>query len=484
MNNTSVRRNRTLFAILLLCILVVRPAPQSLFAQTAPRDGAPYSLNQCIEYALTHQKNIENATFDKYIAEKQVDEVLGVGLPQISGSAQYQQYFKLPSSLIDITRFQLDPTVVLPPNLPDSIRFAAAQFGVKYNLTVGAQVTQLLFDGSFFVGVKAAREFVNLQELNIRRTEIETQVAVTKAYYSAQVNEERSRLLTANMERLAKLLKTTEGLYKEGFAEKIDVDRLTINYNNLEQEKRKIDRLVELGYDLLKFQMGMPVEMAIRLDERITDQDQVPAISTLAIDGSSAEKRLEMDILRQSIRLQELNIKRNRVGLFGSLVAFGNYNLQTFRPRFFSIETEEKWFPNSFFGLSYNVTFFDGLQKRSRTQKAQLEISKVRNQMAMFEESVKLETRNASTSVTNAWTDVENARKNQELAEEVYRIATTKYKEGVGANLEVIDAESTLMESQINYLGALYDYVLATIELQRVKGEIDPKQFLNSTSQE
>ncbi|HHG83405.1 MAG TPA: TolC family protein, partial [Bacteroidetes bacterium] len=436
MNNTSTRRIRILTATMLLCMLVVYPSKTTLKAQNMPFEGAPYSLDQCIYYALKHQKNIENATFDKYLAEKRVKEIKGNGLPQVSGSAQFQHVVKLPTSLIDITRFQLDPTQVLPPNLPDSIRFASAQFGVNYNLSLGASVTQLLFDGSFFIGLKAAREFVDLQELNIRRTEIETQVAVTKAYYSALVNEERARLLRTNLKRLDKLLATTKGLFKEGFAEKVDVDRLTIAKNNLAQENRKISRLVDLGYDLLKFQMGMPIQENIRLDDKITNSDQVPAISSLVLDPASAENRLEMSILQQSIRLQERDAQRNRVGLFGTLVAFGNYNLQTFRPRFFSIETKDKWFPNYFWGLSYNVTFFDGLQKRARIQKANLEVSKLRNQMAIFEQSVLLESRNASVGVTNAWTDVENARENQELAEEVYRISTTKYKEGVGSNLE------------------------------------------------
>jgi outer membrane protein TolC len=98
-------------------------------------------------------------------------------------------------------------------------------------------------------------------------------------------------------------------------------------------------------------------------------------------------------------------------------------------------------------------------------------VSKLNNQIEMFEQGVELEARAAATNVTNSWADVENARENKALADEVYRIATTKYKEGVGSNLEVIDAENTLMESQVNYLSALYSYVIATVELRRVKGE-------------
>lgn len=440
------------------------------------------SLDQCIEYGIKHNKGIQNAKFDQYIAQKQVNELKGIGLPQVSASAGFQQYGDFPVSLIDITSFP--GAGPLPSDLPDSIRFATAQFGVKYNASVGAQVSQLLFDGSFFIGLKAAQAFVDLSEINVSRTEIETAVSITKAYYGALVNEERSQLLTTNLERLNDLLKNTEALFKEGFVEKIDVDRLRITRNNLQSEQMKVKRMVSLGYDMLKFQMGMPINEEITLTERITDKDQLPSLESVVLDGAYHENRIETRLMEQQVQLQELNISRNRAGMFGSLVAFGNINYQTNRPRFFSLDLKQTWFPNSIMGLSYNVTLFDGLQKRARVQSSQLEIAKIRNQMQMFEQSVQLELRAASTSVVNSWSDVEIARENKVLADEVYRVATTKYSEGVGSNLEVLDAEKSLLDAQINYLSALYNYVLANTELKRVKGEIKPLTTNTNNPQE
>jgi outer membrane protein len=432
----------------------------------------PLTLDACIQYALAHHKSIENATFDQYIAEKQVKEFTGVGLPQVSGSASFQQYGQFPTSIIDIGQFNFDPSAApLPSGLPDSIRYQTAQFGVKYNASVGGQVTQLLFDGSFFVGVQAARAYVELTKINVRRSQEEAAIKVTQAYYSALLSEERARVLTTNVSRLEKLLETTEAMYKEGFIEKVDADRLRITLNNLRAEERKVSRLVALSFDLLKFQMGMPVNQEILLAEKITDADQVPPIASLIMDGSFAENRTEMQVMRQSMALNNLNTKRLQVGRYGSLVAFANYNLQTFRPRFFELDIQRNWFPASLWGINYNITFFDGLRSQANTGKSKLEVMKLNNQIEMFEQSVELEARAAAANVTNAWADVENARENKVLSDEVYRIATTKYKEGIGSNLEVIDAENTLMESQVNYLTALYSYVIATVELRRVKGE-------------
>ena len=446
----------------------------------APPSG-PLSLNQCIAYALRNHKSIDNARFDTYIAQKQVVEFKSVGLPQVGVNAQFQQYGQFPTSVLDIKNFSFDPNAApFPSNVPDSIRYQTAQFGVKYNASVTGQVSQLLYDGSFFVGLKAAAAFVELTEINVQRTEEEAALRVTQAYYGALLNAERAKLLTANVGRLEKLLQTTQALYDQGFIEKVDVDRLRITLNNLKAEERKVARMVGLGYDLLKFQMGMPVVSELTLSEQITDVDQVPPISEIVLEGDFHEERTEMELFRQQIKLNQLNTKRQQIGITGTLSAFGQYSYQTFRPRFFSLDIPKKWFPMSLWGISYNLTIFDGFRKSAGVAKSRLEVAKIENQMAMFEEAVRMEARNAVTSVMNAWSDVENARQNMDLSKEVYRISTTKYQEGIGSNLEVIDAENTLMETQVNYLASLYSYILATVELRRVKGEIDPAAILQS----
>lgn len=465
-------------------IIVLLVIAGSAFSASAQSPTSAYSLDRCIDYALKNNKAIQNAQFDTYIAEKQVKEFVGVGLPQVTGNASFSQFGKLPVSLIDIKSFPSDPTSPpLPDGLPDDIRYQTARFGVKYNASVGADISQLLFDGSFFVGLKAAREFVNLSTINEARTQEETSVNVAKAYYGALVNEERSGLLTANLERLKSILTTTEALYNEGFSEKVDVDRLQIQYNNLQVEKEKVDRMVQLGYDLLKFQMGMPIEKDISLTDKIEDLDELPELSATLMDADYSENRIETQLLQQQINMQELNVKRNRAGKFGTLVAFGNYTLQSARPRFFELNLDQTWFSNSLMGLQYTVNLFDGLQTQARIQQSTLEIKKVRNNMDMFRESVKMESNSAVTNLVNSYADVNNSRRNLDLAKEVYRVSTIKYKEGVGSNLEVINAESTLMESQVNYLSSLYEYTLAQIELKRVKGEFQVQKISTTSEQ-
>jgi len=466
-------------ACLLLFIVWLSPTVEA--QTTNGMEDNSFTLKQCIDYALTHQKSIENAKFETYIAQQRVKELRGIGLPQVSAAGNYQQYFDLPVSIIDVRNFALDPSApAIPEGLPDSVYFQTANFGIKHNATVSGQISQLLFDGSWIVGLQAAKEFANLNEINLQRSEEEASVNVAKAYYNALAAEERSRILSANVTRLADLLSSTEALYKEGFVEKVDADRLRIQLNNLQMEEQKVTRLVLLGYDLLKFQMGMPVDEVIVLEDRITDSFVLEPLDQMDMTADYSDNRLETRLFEKQIQLNELDIKRNRLGGFGTLAAFGSLQYTTARPRFFAIDLEKKWFPTSLVGIQYNITIFDGLQKRSRLEQTELKISQLRNNMDIFRESVMLETRSAITQVNNAYADVEIANQNLDLAQEVYRISTTKYQEGIGSNLEVINAESTLMESQINQLAALYAYNLARIELQRVKGGFVPSDNTNS----
>ena len=483
MSKRTLSRLLSQFAAILLLFITI--STTSVQAQNPPGgDGLQFTMKQSIAYALRNQKSIENARFETYIAEKRVRELLGIGLPQVTANANYTQYLELPVSVIDIRNFALDPTATpIPEGLPDSIYFQTANFGIKHNASVQGDISQLIFDGSWIVGVQAAKEFTSLSEINMQRTEEEVAVNVAKAYYNALAGEERAKLLGANVTRLKGLLESTKALYEQGFAEKVDVDRLQIQLNNLEVEERKVYRLVDLGYDLLKFQMGMPIEEVIILTDRIDDNVELAPLEELAMDADYSDQRLETQLLKKQIQLNEMDIKRNRLGAFGTLAGFASLNYTTARPTFFKLDLERNWFRSSLFGLQYNVTIFDGLQKKARIEQTTLKIDQLRNNLDMFRESAKLETRSAISSVVNAYADVENAKRNLELSEEVYRISTTKYEEGIGSNLEVIDAESTLLTSQINYLSALYDYNLAKIELRRVQGGFAPSQLTNSDTE-
>lgn len=417
---------------------------------------AALSLKQAIDYAQSHQVSILNARIDEDIARNTVKQTIGIGLPQVSGNANFQDFIKLPTSLLP-GEFFGQPGTQIP-----------VQFGVKYQSSVGLELNQLLFDGSYLVGLQASRTYKELSNKNLTRTRIETAVAVTKAYYSVLVSNEQLKLLDANMERLRKTLSDTEALLKNGFVEKIDVDRLTVLKNNLETERENVIKLLALNVNLLKFQMGMTVNSQLTLTDSITSLQADQTL--LARDSSAYRNRIEYSLLETQKKLNEFDLKRYKSQFLPSLSAFGNTS-QSFQSNNFS-QLFNTNFPSTIIGLRLSVPIMSGGIKLNQVRNAKLVILKTQNDLMNLQNGINLEVEQAQTTYSNSLKSLENQKRNMELAQEVLRVSKIKYEQGVGSSIEVTTAETSLKESQNNYINALYDLMINRVNVDKAAGRI------------
>jgi outer membrane protein len=465
---------RTLY-LLLFCFSTAITA----FAQQKDTT-ASFSLQQAISYAQTHQISIKNAKIDEQIAINTVKKTIGIGLPQVSGTADFQDFIKLPTSIFpdfisptvydvfkreDVRSFNGQP-VVMPADLGGSI---PAQFGTKYTSSLGLSVSQLLFDGSYLVGLQASKTYKELSVKNTARTRIETSVAVTKAYYAVLVSNEQLSLIDANLERLRKSLSDTEAMLKNGFVEKIDVDRLSVLNNNLLTERENVVRLLALNVNLLKFQMGLTIGSSITLTEKISDVniDKTPVLG----DGLAHNKRIEYSLLQTQKKLNELDVKRYKSLFLPSLAAFGSSSY-SFQDNSFSDLYGQK-FPSTVIGLKLSIPLYSGGQKLYDLRNAKLESLKTDNNLINLQNSIDLEVAQAQTTYLNGQKSLENQKRNMDLAKEVLRVTKIKYDQGVGSSLEVTTAETSLKEAQNNYINALYDVLINRVNLDKALGNIN-----------
>ncbi len=414
-----------------------------------------FSLQQAIEYAYQNQNDIKNAQIDAEISKSKVKETVAIGLPQITGTANVQRY-------LDI------PTIVIPNFAGPDPAFIEAKFGVNYNATYGINVNQLLFDGNYLIGLKASSVYKDLTIKALSRTKIETNVAVTKAYYSVLVNRERLSLLDANITRLKKTLDDTKAYYENGFAEKVDFDRLSVLYNNLNTERENVAKLVELSLSLLKFQIGMPINNDLTLTDKLESIQLQALIESNQV--LSAEERVEYQLLKTSMKLNELDYKRNIVTHAPSLVAFGSFSRNFFNNDFGTLF--DKSFPTSIVGLQLNVPITGSGKKYHQTKQAKLTLEKSKNDLSNLENALNLQSRQTQIVYNNSIRSLENQRKNMDLAKEVLRVSKAKYDQGIGSSLEVTTAETSLKEAETNYISSLYDALIAKVELDKAFGKI------------
>lgn len=442
---------KKLIGLLLLFLLLSRSYGQ------APDTTMKLSIKQAVDYALTHQKDVLNAELDAEIAKAKVNETIGIGLPQLNGSFDVKDYEKIPTQLVPAEFFG-----------GPAGTFAAVQFGTRWVATAGLNASQILFDPSYLVGVSASRTYRELSVKSLQRTRLETAVSVTKAYYSLLLIRERKKVIDINVTRLEKLFNDTKAMYTNGFIEKIDLDRVQVTYNNILSEQEKIDRFVDLTERNLKFQMGLPDYVKVE----ITDSLDEIAIKNLSIEVGFPElsKRIEYSILKTQEQLQLYNIKRYKGQYLPSLYAYGSLQAVAQRQSFNIFEGGDRWYPIGVIGATLSINLFDGLQKNYRIRQENLALKKVRNEMSNFENAVVLEVTAARSSLRDALSSLRTQDENLELAQNVVKTTKLKYDQGVGSNLEVLDAEASLKEAQANYFNSLYDAIIAKINLDKSLG--------------
>ncbi len=425
------------------------------------QDAAPLSFTsqQAIEYAIKNNVNIINADLETEISQARVNELIGVGLPQVKGNIDVNDYLEIPTQFVPGEFFNGEPGT-----------YAPVKFGQQYTASAGITATQLLFDGSYIVGLQASKTYVELSRKSSSQTKIEVAANVNKAYYFVLVAEERLKQLNNDLERLAKLKDDTKALYDNGFVEKIDYDRIELSYNLVENSKNQTVRLVENSYNILKFQMGLNQKTDITLTEKIAD---VSVTATpLEKDSVTVANRIEYSILETQYKLASLDLKRYNATRLPSIGLFGTYSTNASRDEFNFIDSDYKWYPTSIIGGSLSIPIFTGFTINSQAKQARLKQTQVKNSFYLLEQNINLEYENAKTTLQNNILKLEIQEKNRDLAREITRVSKIKYDQGVGSNLEVIDAEASLREAETGYYTALLETIISKIDLDKAAGLI------------
>ena len=422
------------------------------------QEKTSFTLEEAVHYAMENSLTLKNSFIDITDAEERILENRAFGLPKVSFGMNYQHFLKLPVSLI--------PASFVDPMAPEG-EFAELTFGTKNNLTASLEASTMVFDWSYFTGLKAARTYRKFASQQVTTTQREVRNQVQSAYLPPLILEESKKTLQKNITNLEKLLFETKEMYKAGFVEQLDVDRLELSLANLSSEVENLDSQKELAYNVLKFAMGYPINKPISIND-VIDQLLVDASEVDMTDPSTfLRDRPEIRLAELGIEMSELNVEYQKSTLYPSLGAFGQYQQQAQGNKLF----DSQWFDLAVVGLQLNVPIFNGLGTKSKINRAKLEVEKAQNDLRQLERVINMEVGNARASYINAKRKVENQIKNVSLAQRIYDTTQIKYKEGVGSILEITSAEQELFRTQQNMIQAKYDLLQAKIALDTALGK-------------
>ena len=419
------------------------------------------TLDQCIDLAIENNENLKNAKLEEKISKALSREYLSVGLPQINFDGGLKYNHDVPKSLIDISRFM--------PGVPEGTE-QEVSFGQDYDGRVDLFINQMIFNGSYFVGLSAAKELVKLSKKLTRRNEIDIIENVQKAYYTVLNTKKRIDLVNSNLERLQNLLNEMKQLYENGFIEKLDVDRIQVAFNNLKSEKIKADRLYKLSNEVLNFQVGLPVGTEVKLignlSEDIVNQFQYN------ISDFDYSNRIEYSILKTDKNLKFYDLKNNRTQYLPQVYANYNYGYNTASSNYNLFFENDRWKSFGTLGLKVIIPIFDGFLKRSKINQSKFKIEQIENQMLFLERSINLQINQSIANYENTKESLKISKENLELAQNVYNSTEIKYREGVGSNLELIDSNNSLKTAQNQYYNSLYESIIASIDIKKTLGTL------------
>jgi outer membrane protein TolC len=437
----------------IFCILF---AVNSAMAQTGIKHA--FSVKECVDYAHKNNLQVKNALLNVQIQQEVNRDVTAAALPSLTGIISGNDYLKIPTSLLPGEIFGQPAGTYIP-----------VQFGTKFNANAGLQLQQLLFDGQVFVGLQARSTSIAFSNKNVEVTEEMIKANVYKIYYQLVASKTQIGIFDANLERLNKLLSDTKALYENGFVEKLDIDKISVQISNLETEKLRALNSIDIGYQALKTLIGMPTKDELVLTEELTE-DKIKKDFTADTSFNYTDRK-DYQYLDLAKQLNELNIKRYKMSFLPTLALSGSYTKNAQRNQF-NFFGKGDWFTTSFVGLNLSVPIFSGFSKTSHVTKSKLELQQTENQIDNLRLTIDNEIETAKLNFHAATITLDYQKKNMLLAENVFNQTKKKFELGSGSNTEITAAQTDLRTAQANYINALYSAIIAKVDFYKAIGKL------------
>ena len=435
-----------------LCVML------QVSAQEGPKTVHAFSLEECVAFAQKNNVQVKNALLQIEAQVQTNREIGAAALPTINSNVGGTDYTKIPTSLLPGQFFGQPAGTYIP-----------VQFGTKFNANYGMNFQQLLFDGQVFVALQARAASLEMQRNNAALTEENIKANIYKIYYQLSASKTQLNILDANIERLSKLAHDAEIMYKNGFAEKLDVDKVSVQLNNLQTEKLKATNSVAIGFMGLKMLMGMPVKDSLSLTEVINEQSLNNDI--LVESDFQYSVRKDYKYLGTLRKLTEYNVKRYQLSNLPTLSMSGAYSKNAQRTKFDFFEGGS-WFTTQLVSLNLSLPIFNGFATDARIKRTKIELQQIENQMVGLKNNIDNEITQSRLNYISSVATVQFQKKNMQLAENVYQQTKKKFEAGTGSNTEISAAQADLVSAQNNYMNALYTALIAKVDFLKATGKL------------
>lgn len=433
-------------------LLIMLFAIQGLRAQ----DTYSFSLEEAVAFALENNYTVRNARLDIDAAEKQKWEATATGLPQIDGSIDYQNWLKQQVTFI--------PSEITggPPG-----EFTPVVFGTKQNISATVTMNQLIFDGSYLVGLQSAKTFLTISNLAKEKTDQTIREAVINAYGNVLVARETLDILNKNKQVLEKNLNETRILLQTGFVEEQDYEQQQITLLRIDNDINRSSRLEIIARQALNLTLGIPIETEVELTESLENLALKSTDLQMLHQDFNLENHIDFKIADNQVLADELFVKYEKSKNIPSINAFVNYSTFQFANNLvFFRNPEDNWFNSSLFGLSMKIPVFSSLQRNARTQQAKISLMQSEIKRQEISENLKLQVSTARNKYQFALDQFQTSRENLSLAESIADKEQIKFFEGLSSSIDLTNTQNQLFGSQQDYIQSILEIIQSKVELE------------------
>ena len=414
-----------------------------------------FSLDEAISFALLNNRASVNAKKDLAIAQKEKWETISRGLPQINSYFDFNNRLKDPISLIPAEFFG-----------GEKGEFAEVSFGTKQSVSGELILNQLLFDGSYIVGLQSIKLFLDIADQTKIKTDIEVRRQVANAYGNVLISQERVKILENNYNNIIKTLDETKAIYENGLIESESVDQLTITSSSIKNSLEYAIKFEKLSERILKLLLG------IELDDNMILNDDIESIIVKSIDPElvntdfNVEENIDYKIALNAKKGSETLLRLEKVKALPRISAFlsGAYN--GYNESFKITDPKQNWYGSSQLGLNMSFPVFSSFQRRASTQRAKIEIEKSENILNETKKNLNLEVEKTRSDYNYAINNFNSVKQNVILAESIEKKNEIKFKEGIASSFELRQAQNQLYSIQNEYLEATLKLIENKINLE------------------
>lgn len=416
-----------------------------------------FTLQQAIDYAIQNNYSAINANRDIEIAKLKKWETTTIGLPQIDGSLGYQDNFKLQKSLIPAEFFGGMPGDFIP-----------VAFGTKHNMNANLTLSQLIFNGSYLVGLQSAKTYLKISENAKIKTNQELKEMVVNAYGNVLLADESITILQKNKTILEKTLSDTRQIFKNGFIEEENVEQLQITLASVNSAYQNVQRQKNIALDLLKLLLGIKLEENVTLTDKLSHLSEKNIDLALLKEEFNFSNTIDYQIGKNIEESNRLLLKLEKSKALPSLGAKINVGTNTFGNNFTMFNSDQKWFDYSNIAIGLNVPIFSSFARSSRTQQAKIDLEKAKTDLLQTEQKLKLQFEKAKSDYEFSIEQLNTVKSSLTLAERIENKNQIKFKEGLTSSFDLTEAQRQLYASQQNYLQAMLDVINKRASLEKI----------------